>query len=215
MKRIWLTLSPLLLCGCSLGATKVVVVTATPTRPHPTANAATVTNSLPPAAFALTEANVPTDMKQQTARFHSNAEVAGAYGIGLSELQRRGRITSFETEFRANAVSGMLDVDDIVAEWKTPAGARWDYSRVVAGVQHPGVREIAPHTISARDLGDRRTALSFRSKGQANNLRDYAVVFTRGRYRAYLQIVAVYGTVSDADVLRLAKLIDQRIQNAP
>lgn len=211
----------LALGGCGLSATKVVVVTATPrpptatvaptTQPTPTPAASALA---PPAAFALKTADVPENLQQSVSRYHSTAEVAQAYGLDPVDLQRRGRITSYESEFKGRAAAGMIAIDDVVAAWKTPAGARWDYARVRQAAEHPDFQLQSLSGIPADGLGDRGTAFSFRRNGQSSNLRDYAIVFTRGRYRVFLQIAAVYGTVSDADVLHLAHVIDGRIKSA-
>jgi hypothetical protein len=212
------------LSGCSLTATRVVVVTATPppatappptSAPQPTPVPPTTAPLAPPAGFALTYADVPTNMQQSISRFHSNAEVAQAYGLDATDLQRRGRITSYESEFSARAASGMLEVDDVVAAWKTLAGARWDYARVLQAAEHPNFQLLDVHTVPASGLGDQESSFSFRRSGQSYNVRDYAIMFTRGRYRVFLQVATVHGTVSDADVIHLARLIDGRIKSAP
>lgn len=198
-----------LMTGCGFTTTKTIVVTATP-RPELTRTAGVST----PTAFALTLRDVPKDSMQTTARFHPNTDVAAQYGLTTSQLQQRGRVTSYETEFRRQVVSGMLDIDDVVAAWRTAAGARWDYGRVVNQLQHPQIREVAVHPLAATEIGDERLALSFRSAKQGANITDYAVVFRRGTYRVYLQVVGVTGTVDTEDVLSLARTIDRRIQAA-
>src|SRR5437660_5341149 len=129
MTRILLLAAgPILLAGCGLTQTKVVVITATPPRPTLSPSQTPVP---PPAGLALNTADVPSDMQQSIGRFHSNSEVAQAYGLDASQLTRRGRINSYETEFRGQAATGFLEIDNVVASWRTAAGARWDYARIV------------------------------------------------------------------------------------
>ncbi|HZU11595.1 MAG TPA: hypothetical protein VFB58_02055 [Chloroflexota bacterium] len=197
-----LLLALLLLAGCgNTTTTRIVVVTATP-RPN--------TN---PAAFALRLSDVPSEFIEVAARFHSSSEVASSEHVSLSALRQHGRITSYETQFVQHSVNdGMLAIDDVVSSWRTVSGADWDYHRVVGSVLHAPVRKVDVSYLLAPSLGEERTALSFRNSNQASNLTDYAVIFRRGTYRVYLQVVAVAGTVGGEDVLHLARVIDRRLQ---
>lgn len=195
---------PVVLCGCALTATKTVVVTATPSRPTPAA-------ILSPAAFALTADDVPHGLAEVVSRFHSNEEVAADYHLSPTKIRKLGRITSFETEFQSGQASGMREVDDVVSAWRTAVGARWDYSRVVRQIRHARSREVGVRALRAPGLGTEHIALTFRGIGQPASLVDYAVVFRRGSYRVYLQVVALYGTIADGDVIRLARIIDRRL----
>lgn len=188
------------LTGCGT-ATRVVVVTATP-KP--------VTD---PAGFALTLKDVPNYLIEIAARYHSSTEVAATEHVSLTKLRAYGRITSYETEFAQHSVSsGMLSVDDVISSWRSVAGATWDYQRVVAQVLHSPVRKQDVSYLAAPSLGDAREALSFRNANQPTNITDYTVIFRRGTYRVYLQVVAVAGTIGGEDVLHLARLIDHRIE---
>lgn len=205
-----LHLAPLLLLvalstGCSFGATRTVVVTATP--------GTHIIRVLNPAALVLTLNDVPPDSIEMAARFHSNRQVAATYGMSLAALERRGRLTSYETSFQRKGANGLLRIDDVVAAWKTAAGAHWDYSLVVRRATHPTNPVSNVHSIGAYDLGDERHAVSFHVRHQPSNLIDYAVIFRRGRYRVYLQAVGLAGTVANSDVLKYAHLLDRRILN--
>lgn len=168
---------------------------------------------LSPAAFALTPADVPGNLNIVASRFHTNEETAGAYGLDPAELTARGRLTSFETEFKGQGVYGLLALDDVIASWKTAAGAHWDYQRVVRSARHAASqRDLRP--MHAETLGEERTAYSFTTAKQGARLRNYVVVFRRGPYRAYLEAIGVSATVADGDILALARTIDRRIESA-
>jgi hypothetical protein len=192
------------LSGCSPGATRTIVVTATP-QSH-------IIRVLNPALLVLTLNDVPTDSIETEARYHSNRQVASKYDMSLAELQARGRLTSYETSFERKQSSGLVRLDDVVAAWKTAGGAHWDYTMVVDRATHAPDLVHVRH-LQAADIGDERTAISFHVRRQPANITDYAVIFHRGRYRVYLQAVGFSGTVEDAAVLKLARTIDRRILN--
>lgn len=195
-----LALAVLALAGCGQ-PTRVVVITATP---RAVAN---------PSSFALSLSDVPDDFIEVGARYHSSSQVAAAEHVSLAALRSHGRITSYETQFVQHTVSsGMLSIDDVVSSWRTASGAGWDYRRVLSGVLHGPTRKVDVSYLYAPSLGDRRVALSFRNANQPANITDYAVIFQRGPYRVYLQVVAVTGTVGGEDILHLARTIDRRIR---
>lgn len=218
-----LTLLALLaLSGCSVTATRTIVVTAT--APPVTASAPTSVPSTPvstprppgtrPQDFVLTLNDVGGGFIETVAASHSNAQVAATYHLSPSDLQRRGRVSSYETEFSEQQSSGILQVDDVVAAWRSPAGAQWDFRRVVSQILGSKPAPQGIQTVQASGLGDTRRAITFHAARQPGNLIDYALVFRRGRFRAYLQVVGVSGTFADADVLRLAKIVDSRMESA-
>lgn len=197
----------ILLSGCGLTETRTIVVTATPTHPTPAP-------VLTPAVSALSIDDVPRGFMQTVSRFHPNREVARDYGLTVADLQTRGRVTSFETAFRRQQAAGLLSIDDVVAGWLTTSGAHWDYLRVLDQITHPTTRQIGRRNLSASTLGDERTAFAFRNANQPANITDYAIVFRRGRYRAFLQLTGLAGTVNDGQVLSLARRIDKRLQRS-
>lgn len=221
MRISLLLLAAVALSGCDPMATRTVVVTATPAPATPAPATPVPSFAIPtarsfgsaPSDFTLTLNDVGASFLETVAASHSNAQVAATYHLSASALQRRGRISSYETQFSRQQPSGILQIDDVVAAWRSPAGARWDMRRVVSQIlgSRPAPRGI--QSIDAPGLGDTRRAITFRGGQQASNLIDYALVFQRGRYRAYVQVVGVTGTVADADVLRLARIVDHRIEN--
>jgi hypothetical protein len=194
-----------LLPGCGTTVTRTVVVTA---RPQPSPPPVLVS----PAAFVLTLGDVGGTFVQSASAEHSNSQVAATYHLSAAELRRRGRITSYETEFKRQQATGILGIDDVVAAWQTPAGARWDFHRVVAQILSSKPRPQGVQSLSVPGLGDQRRAIAFHAPRQPSDLIDYAFVFVRGRYRAYIQIVAKAGTTGDAEVARFAYIVDRRIQ---
>lgn len=207
--------------GCGTTVTKTIVVTATPppvTAPPATAPPTSQPTSPPsrnsPTDMALTLSDVGGSFIETASASHSNAEVAATYHLSPAELERRGRLTSYETQFSEQQSSGILQIDDVVAAWRSPGGAKWDFRRVVNQILNSNPPPQGVQTLSATGLGDTRRAISFHAARQPANLVDYALVFTRGRYRAYVQVVGITGTVSDADVMRLAHIVDSRMQRA-
>lgn len=207
--------------GCGVTVTRTIVVTATP-RPA-TMVPATAPPTTPPTAgpvgrspsnIALTLNDVGGSFIETASTSHSNAEVAATYNLSPADLVRRGRITSYETQFSEQQASGILQVDDVVAAWRTPRGAQWDFTRVVSQILNSRPRPQGVQTLSVPGLGDTRRAFTFHAARQPANLVDYALIFRRGRYRAYVQVVGVTGTVDDSEVLRLAHIIDTRMQRA-
>ncbi len=217
-----LLLAALTLAGCDPVATRTVVVTATsapvtPARASPAPSFALPTPrpaASAPSDLTLTLSDVGGSFIETVAASHSNAQVAATYHLSTAALRRRGRISSYETQFSRQQANGILQIDDVVAAWHSPAGARWDMQRVVSQLlgSKPAPRGI--QSINAPDLGDVRRAITFRGGRQPANLIDYALIFQRGRYRAYVQVVGVTGTFADADVLHLAQIVDRRIQRA-
>jgi hypothetical protein len=194
-------LLPFLLAGCA-GSSSQTQPTAVPTFQIPLVS---------PAAFALTLTDVGDGFIQLTAAEHTNEQVARSYGLSAKELKQRGRVTSFETEFKRQSSSGLVAIDDVVASWHTRAGAQWDMKRVKKSVRGaPGISDT--RHVAAHGLGTARFAYTFHTARQASNLVDYAVIFQRDRYRVYLQVIGIIGTFGDADVLRLARIIDGRIR---
>lgn len=214
-----LLLAASLLSGCGASTvTRTIVVTATPqtraTASLPSATPTKQSGVVSPAAMTLTLGDVGASFIETAATSHSNAEVAATYHLSPSDLARRGRLTSYETQFTQQQASGILQVDDVVAAWKSPAGAQWDFQRVVSQILGSKPAPEGVQTVPAPNLGDARRAIAFHSPRQAANLIDYAFVFRRGPYRAYVQVVAVTGTVGDSDAMHLAQIVDRRIQSA-
>jgi hypothetical protein len=181
--------------------------------------AATVTPTAGPVGSApsnitLTLSDVGGSFIETASTSHSNAEVATTYNLSPADLKRRGRITSYETQFSEQQASGILQVDDVVAAWRTPGGAKWDFQRVVSQILNSRPRPQGVQTLSVPGLGESRRAFTFHAARQPANLMDYALIFRRGRYRAYVQVVGISGTVDDAEVLRLARIVDSRMQRA-
>jgi hypothetical protein len=209
------------LTGCGVTVTRTIVVTATPgpaTIAPPTVpptsppTAGPVSSS--PSSIALTLNDVGGAFIETASTSHSNAEVAATYHLSPADLARRGRITSYETQFSEQQASGILQVDDVVAAWRTPKGAQWDFTRVVSQILNSRPRPQGVQTLSVPGLGDSRRAFTFHAARQPANLVDYALIFRRGRYRAYIQVVGITGTVDDSAVLRLAHIVDSRMQRA-
>jgi len=206
LQPAWLFVGTLLIavalnaCGQRV---RTVVITATP--------GGQGSPLVSPAAFALTLADLGGGYQEVLAVSHSNREVASSYHLTPAQLTRRGRVTSFETEFKPLQSAGMLQIDDVIALWKTAGAARWDARHVRQEVlqAHPRPEDLRP--VTTRGLPAGTWAASFRTSKQAANLEDYAVVFSSGRYRVYLQVVATYGSVGDEDVIRLAGTIRRRI----
>lgn len=211
------------LSGCDLVATRTVVVTATPgpatAAPATAAPSFAIPTARPiggsPSNLTLTLNDVGGSYIQTVAASHSNAQVAATYHLSASALSRRGRISSYETQFSRQQSNGILQIDDVVSAWRSPAGARWDMQRVVSQILGSKPAPQGIQTVNAPGLGDARRAITFHGGKQASNLIDYAVVFRRGRFRAYVQVVGVTGTVADADVVHLAQILDRRIQRVP
>jgi hypothetical protein len=207
------------LSGCgTTTVTRTIVVTATPApvTAVPIATAMPTAGPVPssPADFTLQLRDVGANYLETAATSHSNAQVAATYHLSPTALRRRGRLTSYETQFSQQQPNGILQIDDVVAAWRTNGGAQWDFQRVVKGIfrSTPPPQDI--RAISVPGLGDTRRAITFHAARQPANLIDYALVFRRGRYRVYVQVVGVFGTVDDSDVTHLARIVDRRIQQA-
>jgi hypothetical protein len=211
-----------MLTGCGITETRTIVVTATPqpTPPvSPTVQAVVPTRTPGPVGnapsdIALTLGDVGGSFIETASTTHSNAEVATTYNLSPSDLERRGRITSYETQFSEQQASGILQVDDVVAAWRTPKGAQWDFQRVVSQILNSRPHPQGVQTLSVPGLGESRRAFTFHAARQPANLTDYALIFRRGRYRAYVQVVGISGTVDDAQVVRLAHILDSRMRRA-
>jgi hypothetical protein len=220
MRIALLLLAMVALSGCDPMATRTVVVTATPAPASPSLATPAPSFAIPTAAsiggapsnLTLTLNDVGGSYIETVAASHSNAQVAATYHLSAAALRRRGRLSSYETQFSRQQPTGILQIDDVVAAWRSPAGARWDMRRVVSQLLGSKPVPKGIQSIDALGLGDTRRAITFRGGNQASNLIDYALVFQRGRYRAYVQVVGVTGTVADADVLHLARIVDRRIE---
>jgi hypothetical protein len=168
-------------------------------------------------SLALKRSDLPKGFKQTKAAFVSNKVAASRDRLSLSDLRRHGRIAAYESTF-GGALSGQLaSAQDAIVQYRSAAGAHWDFMLHVQRLRKQAATiPRMSRVLRASSVGGERYALAVqlsKPSKSAATLTDYIVVFRRGAYVTVVVLVAG-GTTQQSTAIRLAHIIDQRIQSA-
>ena len=159
-------------------------------------------------SMVLRLGDVPSGFAQTAAQPLSLPTVATMNHVDAAALRSEGFVTSYETEFRRSAPSGLVDIVDDVVLYRTTAGERWQMarSRVVAKQVYPQLQPLALGRIGNRAVGG--------CSQQSVNGASYTTCFVlvrHGRCGAYVAVAGRTGTFDPAIVIGYARTMNRRI----
>jgi hypothetical protein len=146
---------------------------------------------------------------KQTGTVIPNSQVAAVESVSLATITQHGRITGYETVLVRRSLKSMLSIADSIGLYRSVAGAHWQYKKFLSVFKSPP----SAHTISMAGIGDEARAYVAGSLGSASNVSVAQVYFRRGIYNARIDFISL-GTLHVADIQRLARILDGRMQHA-
>lgn len=135
----------------------------------------------------------------------SAEKTAGAAGPNIAIS---GRVTGFESFWFRGSKASSLTVINSISEYRTTAFPQSAFS--LMDNYRPAHGKNPFHLTPTTGLGDEAAVLTERIGATTAQ----GFVFRRGRYLVMVTAAAQHGTVNVSNVLKLAKLEDQRIQSA-
>jgi len=155
----------------------------------------------PPVVVVVHLPEVPKGFTAKSLTF-TNATEAKALSVTKAQVVGHGRITGVETVFTRGKVTGIFEIASIVSQYKTPAGAAWEFQKSYAGSLKLAKSTAAPK------IGDQSAGLVEASKD--GKYLQYGMVFRRGAYDMTIALVGVKGTVSINSAVPYARLMASR-----
>jgi len=164
-----------------------------------------------PRAFALRLSDLPAGFTQSAARVLSNAQSEKDNHQAKGTLTKHGRVTGFETDFKRSSLVGMIQVQDVVYEYKSSFGAQWQMAKAMQNADTP-YKGHRLHRMSIGHVGDQGVGYVWTGKSGRYNFTLYTIVFRRGSYSTAVVAIGLTGTFGSEAAIHLALVIDNRIR---
>jgi hypothetical protein len=157
-------------------------------------------------ALALRTSDLPSGFTSAGSRYYSAAQVVNGTKLTESTLQGHGWITTYEVRYVRGTFKGMTNIINDVIAYKTAAGAHWGTAYAVSTIT--GVKRL-PVT----GLGDESHGFTATQAGGGQTFTVDIIAFRRGAIAVTFTTAGLKGTYTPDQVIRLARLVDRRIQH--
>lgn len=183
-----------------------------------------------PKSAALRASELPTPVASVAAGYWSPGVLAQEDRLPPSLLQAHGLVRSYHNGFFRTLidnmpVNGVVRADSTITQWKTVAGARWYFSRLVPSIRRSGVLGTttsgtnvgqASYTypykpLSIPRIGDESAGFEAYWAGDEFSYTSRAIAFRQGVYVVKLRVVGHQHEVPVATSITLARNIDRRL----
>jgi len=131
--------------------------------------------------------------------------MAKATGISKTLFDQHGRITGFKETFSTGKTTGFFEIVSHAYQYKTTAGAVWDWQQSSASDRTHGRK---PTTVPK--IGDHSAGFSLSQKNGSFTYVAYNIDFQRGTTDMIAAVIGVRGSVSMKQVVRYAQIMASR-----
>jgi hypothetical protein len=152
--------------------------------------------------------DMPAGFTLHTARYWTNAQAAREDKVSLATYEQRGRLLSYNAEYRRDGLVGLQDVDATVVAYRDERGARWAYERAISNLRQAHEREV-----SVGQLGSAAVGFTFDKTTHGYSVTADAIPLRRSSYVIIVVGAGLRATFGAAEVASLARLIDTRVQH--
>jgi hypothetical protein len=168
-----------------------------------------------PKLMVLRLSDLPTGFARVSGHYASNARAVkeSSGSTTLAELQRWGRITGYETEYRRQALVGLVDVRSAASTYQDEQGAAaslHDSYRVAEASRKPKFQRLS---LGGR-IGDEGRLYSTTVKQSGFTVILYAITWRYKSVKAQVIAGGVIGTVAPESAVLLARRQQKRIEAA-
>jgi hypothetical protein len=170
-----------------------------------------------PKQLVLRASDLPNGFKRTAARSLSNAQVAAGAHMSLAQVDRLGRITSYQVNYErasASATTGPLVITSEAVSYKTAGGAHQGYGLAIRLDKKPLQHLVRFRQSSPSGIGEEATQYSYQQKSSGYTYSVVILVFRRAEYGGTVIVVGLAGKWKESDALRLARIVDHRMQKA-